>query len=234
MDYLGESEGWPSKGYRTTLVSLTNVRKPWSYFIQSLYTDQPMVALAVDNPDFVNQPKRDAGGNFMALLSHWNFPAAIGMLRVYTFTNVPVVELRLNGKSLGDKRAADFADHIILWDVPNQAGQLQAIAKEDGKVVASQGYDKKVRLWDLAAAKEIASFDLQPFWGGGLQFSPDGKVVLTAGWDHSARLWSAATGELLHPPLRHQHMLYSVTPGLGRSILHAGNGAQVVANISAG
>ena len=141
VDYLGESEGWPSKGYRTTLVSLTNVRKPWSYFIQSLYTDQPMVALAVDNPDFVNQPKRDAGGNFMALLSHWNFPAAIGMLRVYTFTNVPVVELRLNGKSLGEKRAADFADHIILWDVPNQAGQLQAIAKEDGKVVASSAFE---------------------------------------------------------------------------------------------
>jgi hypothetical protein len=39
VDYLGESEGWPSKGYRTTLVSMTNLRKPWSYFIQSLYTD---------------------------------------------------------------------------------------------------------------------------------------------------------------------------------------------------
>jgi hypothetical protein len=69
-----------------------------------------MVSIAVDNPEFANQPKRDAGGNFGALLAHWNFPASISTLRVYTFTNRPMVELKLNGRSLGEKRAADFAD----------------------------------------------------------------------------------------------------------------------------
>jgi beta-galactosidase len=137
VDYLGESEGWPSKGYRTTLVSMTNARKPWSYFIQSLYSDAPMVAIAVDNPDFKQMPKRDAGGNFNALLQHWNFPASLTTLRVYTFSNAPATELRLNGRSLGEKRAADFADHIVLWDVPNQPGKLEAIAKRDGAIVAS-------------------------------------------------------------------------------------------------
>jgi len=137
IDYLGESEGWPSKGYRTTLVSMINVRKPWSYFIQSLYSDAPMVAIAVDNPDFKNMPKRDAGGNFNVLLQHWNFPPSLTTLRVYTFSNAPSTELKLNGRSLGEKRAADFADHIILWDVPNEPGKLEAIAKRDGKVVAT-------------------------------------------------------------------------------------------------
>jgi beta-galactosidase len=130
---------------------MTNIRKPWSYFIQSLYTDRPMVSLAVDNPDFANQPKRDAGGNFTALLSHWNFPPSIKTLRVYSFTNVPTVELKLNGRSLGEKRAADFADHIILWDVPNEPGRLEAIAKRDDKVVATSdlrtaGAPDKLRL----------------------------------------------------------------------------------------
>lgn len=136
VDYLGESEGWPSKGYRTTLVSMTGVRKPWSYFIQSLYTDEPMVYIAVDNPDFAKQPKRDAGGNFVALRSDWNLPADLPTARVYTFTNVETVELLLNGKSLGTKRAADYADHIILWDVPNQPGTVTAIARSAGKEVA--------------------------------------------------------------------------------------------------
>jgi len=165
VDYLGESEGWPSKGYRTTLVSMTGVRKPWSYFIQSLYTDSPMVSIAVDNPDFKKLPRRDAGGNFNALLSHWNFPPSLSTLRVYTFTNVPVVELKLNGRSLGEKRAVDFADHIIFWDVPNEPGRLEAIGKRDRAVVASAelctaGKAVKLRLVPNRTALEATGQDL--------------------------------------------------------------------------
>lgn len=165
VDYLGESEGWPSKGYRTTLVSMTGVRKPWSYFIQSLYSDAPMVSLAVDNPDFAKQPRRDAGGNFAALLAHWNFPPSIPTLRVYTFSNLPAVELRLNGRSLGEKRASDFADHIILWDVPNEPGRLEAVGKRDGKQVASAGLRTagravRLRLVSNCATLEASGQDL--------------------------------------------------------------------------
>ncbi len=137
IDYLGESGGWPSKGYRTTLVSMTGRRKPFSYFIQSLYSDDPMVWIAVDDPGFRNQPKRDAGGNFLGLRSDWNFPKDLPTLRVYTFSNAPCVELVLNGKSLGKRQTKDYADHIILWDVPNQPGVLRALARAEGKVVAT-------------------------------------------------------------------------------------------------
>ena len=136
VDYLGEAGAWPSKGYRTTLVSMTGLRKPFSYFIQSLYSDEPIVWIAVDNPDYKNQPKRDAAGNWLALRSDWNLPANLQTLRVYTFTNAPLVELLLNGRSLGKRRAIDYADHIILWDVPNEPGTLRALAEENGRVVA--------------------------------------------------------------------------------------------------
>jgi beta-galactosidase len=149
VDYLGESGPWPSKGYRTTLVSTTGLRKPFSYFIQSLYADQPMVWIAVDNPESENQPKRDAAGNWLALRSDWNLPTNLQMLRVYTFTNSSVVELLLNGKSLGKKRAIDYADRIITWDVPNEPGTLLAVAEDNGAVGAMhelQTAGKPVRL----------------------------------------------------------------------------------------
>jgi WD40 repeat protein len=47
----------------------------------------------------------------------------------------------------------------------------------DGKVVASTGYDKMVRLWDVVTAKEIAAFDQKPLWPGKVCFSPDGTIV---------------------------------------------------------
>jgi len=137
VDYLGEAGAWPSKGYRTTLVSMTGLRKPFSYFLQSLYSDEPVVWIAVDNPDHKNQPKRDAAGNWLYLRSDWNLPATLSLVRVYTFTNAPVVELFLNGKSLGKRRAIDYADHIILWDVPNEPRTLRAVAEDNGRVVAT-------------------------------------------------------------------------------------------------
>ena len=118
VDYLGESGAWPSKGYRTTLVSAAGLRKPFSWFIQSLYTDQPLVWIAVDNPDYKNQPKRDAAQNWVTLRSDWNLSANLKTLRVYTFTNAPAVELLLNARSLGKKRAIDYADRIITCVFP--------------------------------------------------------------------------------------------------------------------
>ncbi len=136
VDYLGESGGWPSKGFHKGLVATTGERSPWSYFFQSLYTDDPMVYIAVRDPGFKADPRRDAGAAVMGLRADWNLPADVTTARVYTFSNAPTTELLLNSKSLGEKRAQDFADHIILWDVPNQPGRLTAIAKQDGKVVA--------------------------------------------------------------------------------------------------
>jgi beta-galactosidase len=47
------------------------------------------------------------------------------------------VKLILNGKSLGEKRLVDFGERIIFWDVPNEPGTLEAIAKTNGAVVAT-------------------------------------------------------------------------------------------------
>ncbi len=137
FDYLGEAGAWPSKGSRLNFIYTTGFRKPFSYYEQSLYQDAPIVSIAVDNPDFAKNPAKYLNANWNALVSHWNWPSDVKTLRVYTFTNCPSVELILNGTSLGVKRSADFADRIITWDVPNEPGTLQAIAKKDGQPVAN-------------------------------------------------------------------------------------------------
>jgi beta-galactosidase len=137
FDYLGEAGSWPSKGSRHNLIYSTGFRKPFSYYEQSLYTDSPMVSIAIDNPDYVKNPAKYGDANWNALESHWTWPKELKTLRVYTFTNCPSVELLLNGRSLGVKQLADFADRIISWDVPNEPGTLHAIAKKDGASLAT-------------------------------------------------------------------------------------------------
>src|SRR5579859_1686477 len=184
FDYLGEAGPWPSKGSRHNLIDMAGFRKPFSYYWQSLYSNKPMVRIAVDNPAFYANPRKYGGANWNALSSHWNWPTSVKTLRVYTFTNAPGVELALNGKSLGEKSLKDYADRIISWDVPNQPGTLEAIAKEDGRPVATHEISTAGKAVGLALMPDRTHLDAD---GDNLAFvevrlvDANGLVVPTAG-----------------------------------------------------
>jgi WD40 repeat protein len=59
----------------------------------------------------------------------------------------------------------------------------------DGKLLASTGEDKTVRLWDVATRRPF-----QPLQGHsnaviGVAFSPDGKLLASASHDRTVMLW---------------------------------------------
>jgi WD40 repeat protein len=62
----------------------------------------------------------------------------------------------------------------------------------DGKILATAGWDCKVKLRDVASGEKIATFvSDEP---ASPVFSPDGKTLATAGWDNTLMLWDVATG----------------------------------------
>jgi len=137
FDYLGEAGPWPSKGNRKNLIAMTGFRKPISYYIQSLYTDSTLVRIAVADPAYHADREKYDRHDWLALKSDWDWSPKYDSLRVYTFSNAPEVELILNGKSLGVKKLKDYPERIIYWEVANHPGTLKAIAKRDGKIVAT-------------------------------------------------------------------------------------------------
>lgn len=134
IDYLGESSGWPLKGWPHGLIDLCGHRKPYSWYTQSLYSESPMVHLAIrDKSDsIVGQPS----WSWPAVASHWNWKKD-ELLEVYTYTNQEQVELYLNGKSMGIARLSDFADRTIKWQVPYQPGVIKAVAIANGRQTAT-------------------------------------------------------------------------------------------------
>lgn len=130
IDYLGESR-WPRKLSTAGQLDTCGFKKDSYYFYQSLWTDQPM----------------------LHLLPHWNWPERTGQtIPVAAYSNCNVVELFLNGRSLGAKARefpaqgvseswnnyaqpvvhATTADLQLVWDVPYEPGELKAV-----------GYDRK-------------------------------------------------------------------------------------------
>lgn len=135
IDYLGESNGWPAKGWVNGVFDISLEPKPAAYFLRSfLRPEEPLVRIGVVD-DAANTVWNDVQVGTQTLSSHWNRKPGT-KVTLYTFTNADYVELLLNGRSLG-VRANDTADskerNRILWkDVPYVKGRLEARAFKDG------------------------------------------------------------------------------------------------------
>jgi WD40 repeat protein len=61
----------------------------------------------------------------------------------------------------------------------------------DGKLLASAGADKVVRLWDAATGKPTAALKGHKDDVYSVAFSPDGKTLASGSYDKTVRLWDA-------------------------------------------
>ena len=138
IDYLGESQGWPNKGWTQGVFDISLEPKPKAYYMRSFFKDEPMVHIAVT----------DSKGNMMwngvqtgneGQSDHWNRVAGT-QLEITTYTNADEVELIVNGKSYGtmqnDKKSAKMRNQIRWKDITYQPCYCEAIAKTNGKIVA--------------------------------------------------------------------------------------------------
>ena len=138
IDYLGESMGWPIKGWNQGVFDLSLQPKPDAYFVKSMFTDEPTVHIGVIEKSGGNIQWNGINVSAGKLSENWNREAG-EKVSLYTYTNGDEVELFLNGKSLGVKKNSNDPKlrARIKWDnIAYVPGTLVAVAKKNGKVVA--------------------------------------------------------------------------------------------------
>ncbi|MBD5322870.1 MAG: DUF4982 domain-containing protein [Bacteroides sp.] len=140
IDYLGESQGWPVKGWDKGVFDISLRPKPQAWFIRSYFRpDEPVVHIAVKESNN-NVMWNDVLVGTDQMVDHWNFRAG-SMLPLYTYTNADEVELFVNGKSYGRRRnntSSPKQRNVIFWDsIPYSAGHAEAVAYIDGRKVAT-------------------------------------------------------------------------------------------------
>lgn len=165
IDYLGESAGWPAKGWTQGVFDISLEPKPNAYFLKSFFKeDEPMVHIAVyeDTEPYMWNDIQMGG---KCLSDHWNFPEG-SKLKLYTYTNADEVELVVNGKSMGRKRnnrTDSKQRNRIMWeDVPYAPGRIEAAAYNDGngKPVANHRLETSGKAVKLRATAD------NPDWKG--------------------------------------------------------------------
>lgn len=138
IDYLGESMGWPIKGWNQGVFDLSLQPKPDAYFVKSMFTDELTVHIGVIEKSGGNIQWNGINVSAGKLSENWNREAG-EQVSLYTYTNGDEVELFLNGKSLGVKKNSNDPKlrARIKWDnIAYAPGVLLAVARKNGKVVA--------------------------------------------------------------------------------------------------
>ena len=138
IDYLGESMGWPVKGWNQGVFDLSLQPKPDAYFVKSMFSDEPTVHIGIIEKAGGNVQWNGINVSAGKLSENWNREEG-EKVSLYTYTNGDEVELFLNGKSLGVKKNSDAPKlrARIKWDgIAYAPGTLLAVARKNGKVVA--------------------------------------------------------------------------------------------------
>jgi beta-galactosidase len=214
FDYRGEPTpfAWPSAGSFFGCMDLCGFPKTAFFIHQAMWIkDRPILAVA----------------------PHWNWKGREGKpVRVMVITNAKQAELFLNGKSLGVKEVDPYA--MANWEVPYQAGTLEAVARTDGKEVART----KVETTGEAVALKLVP-DRSTLAGDGLDAMPvtvqavdeKGRVVpgaapvVTFKLEGPAKLLGLGNGDPnCHEP--EQTSSHSLFHGLGQAIIQSLPGVQ--------
>ena len=138
IDYLGESMGWPVKGWNQGVFDLSLQPKPDAYFVKSMFSEEPVVHIGIIEKSGGNIQWNGINVSAGKLSENWNREAG-EKVSLYTYTNGDEVELFLNGKSLGVKKNSNDPKlrARIKWDnIAYAPGALLAVARKNGKMVA--------------------------------------------------------------------------------------------------
>ena len=151
IDYLGESMGWPQKGWAQGVFYIDLEPKPKAYLLRSIFKpEEPVVHIGIlesEKAEMWNGVKM--AGDRMSEL--WNRPEG-SEADIIVYTNCDEVELRLGGKSLGRKQnpADDKLRNQIRWGkIAYRPGRLEAIGYREGRPAARHALEttgKPVRL----------------------------------------------------------------------------------------
>lgn len=133
IDYLGESMGYPAKGWSGAPIRTNGERRPAYYILQSYWSSKPMVHFSVMDYSLEDEGVKEHW-DMPIYADHWQFPQFHKTVIPYMVcSNCEEVRLFLNGKQLYLPKPEDCPNRVITGFLPCLPGSVKVIGYIDGK-----------------------------------------------------------------------------------------------------
>jgi beta-galactosidase len=140
IDYLGESRGWPLKGWNDGVFDLSLQPKPKAYLLRSMFKpEEPVCHMGIIDSKSGKSEWNGIVFSNDGMSDHWNRTPG-ERLSLFVYTNGDRVELVENGKTIATKDNTlnpDTRNQIRFDNIVYEPGYLEAKAYKNGKLVAS-------------------------------------------------------------------------------------------------
>lgn len=140
IDYLGESMGWPRKGWTDGVFDISLQPKPMAYLLRSMFKpEEPVCHIGIIDSKAGQTEWNGIIFSNDGMSDHWNRKPG-QQLSIKVFTNADRIVLVENGKQIAEKRNSmnpKDRNQIRFDNIEYQPGYIEAIAYKNGKRVAS-------------------------------------------------------------------------------------------------
>lgn len=168
IDYLGESNGWPAKGWVNGSFDLSLQPKTTAWLLKSMFTDEPVVRMGIIDKATKDVVWNDVQVGTGQTSENWNRKEG-STVSLNVYTNCDKVELVLNGKKIAEKENPNdrhTRNKLKFDNIKYEPGKLVAYGVRDGKRVVSHtmetvGAKKKLQLNPDAIEWKADGTDLQ-------------------------------------------------------------------------
>ena len=140
IDYLGESRGWPAKGWNDGSFDISLQPKPIAYLLRSMFKpEEPVVHIGIVDTKADETEWNGIIFSNDGMSEHWNRTAG-KKYNINVYTNAERIDLIVNGKTVAQQQNSTDPkkrNKLRFNDIEYQPGYIEAVAYNGGKRVAS-------------------------------------------------------------------------------------------------
>ena len=155
-DYLGETGGWPCRGWTGNLMTSTGEPKIRAWYCAAQFKNEPLLRLAVYDESEPWDMARGMWG-FPQMRAHWKYNQFEKVMHVAVMTNCDTVKLYQNAQTARTAHLKDFKDGMVHFYVPYIPGVLRAEGYMNGCLVAKDALYTDYEAAQLTVTSEKTS-----------------------------------------------------------------------------